>query len=352
MRKKSSGDINKLTKLSLISTVLIVVIVAIILIVAVFFKPNMKYETFETFSLGTYVQLRISTSVNPSVLSKEIFNELDRITKKFDAYSEDSIIYKINHSNDWVEVDDETFAILDLSLQYAKKTNFAFDPTLGRVIDLWGFSKFSEKEASSLVVPRKEDIEEALKLSGAKLVEIDYKKKAVKTNGVWFDLGGIVKGYALERAYQIAKQADPNCTGFIEAGGDIRILGPKFGKEYWIIGIRNPRGNDSIDYIYLKSGAVATSGDYERYFIVDGKRYHHLIDSKTGYPADSAISATVVSDDAIKADVFSTAAFVLGKKDWIYTRTIIPKYDSEVFLVTPEFEYLKTDDFEYYEKTY
>lgn len=352
MRKKGSRDLNKLSKLSLISTLIIIAIVLVILIVSVFFKQNLKYYSFETFSLGTYVHVKISTEVNPTILAKEIFSELDRITKKFDPYNEKSVIYKLNHSNDWMEVDDETFAIIDLALQYAKKTNYAFDPTLGRIVELWGFSKLSEKDNKQFSVPSKESVEEALKHSGARFVELDYKKRAIKTNGVWFDLGGMVKGYALERAYQIVKQADPNCTGFIEAGGDIRIFGPKFGKDYWIIGIRNPRGNDSIDYIYLKNGAVATSGDYERFFVVDGKRYHHIFDSRTGYPANDAISATVISNDAIKADVFSTAAFVFGKNNWLYTRTILPKYDSEAFLVTPEFEYLKTDGFSYYEKIY
>ncbi|ABR30408.1 ApbE family lipoprotein [Thermosipho melanesiensis BI429] len=342
---------NKLSKISLASTILLISMIIIVLVVVVFFKKTSRYETFETFSLGTYVQLRISTKANASIIAREIFQEFDRITKKFNPYNPESVIYKLNNSTDWVEVDDETFAVIDLSLQYAKMTRGSFDPTLGRLIKLWGFDKFSEED-KQFKVPNNEEIKNALENSGFEKVEIDYKNRKIKTNGVWFDLGGIAKGYALERAYQIAKEADRECTGFIEAGGDIRILGPKFGKDYWIIGIRNPRGNDSIDYIYLKNGAVATSGDYERYFEIGEKRYHHLLDRNTGYPALGAISATVIADDAIKADAFSTAAFILGKDKWLYTRTILPKENAEIFLVTNEQKILKTDGFEYYENTY
>ncbi|SHH15591.1 FAD:protein FMN transferase [Thermosipho atlanticus] len=354
MRKRNRQDLNKFSRISLFSLLILLGIVVIVIFVAVFFRNPKMYSDFETFSLGTYVHLKISTKLNPDIIAREIFAELDRITNKFDPYKEGSVIHKLNHSKDWVEVDDETFALIELALRYAKITDGAFDPSLGRLIDLWGFSKYTEKVSENVEreVPSELDINEALKNSGFKKIQIDYNKKAIKTNGVWIDLGGLAKGYALERAYQIAKSADQECTGFIEAGGDIRILGPKFGKDYWIIGIRNPRGTDSIDYIYLRSGAVATSGDYERYFIKDGIRYHHLINPKTGYPADGAISATVISDDAISADAYSTAAFVLGVQNWLFVRTVFPKNNAEVFLVAPDQQIFKTDGFSFYEQIY
>ncbi|MBO8160372.1 MAG: FAD:protein FMN transferase [Thermosipho sp. (in: Bacteria)] len=354
MRKRNRPDLNKYSKISFISLLILLSLVVIVITVAVVLRnPNM-YNDYETFSLGTYVHLKISTNSNPDIIAKEIFSELDRITEKFDPYKEGSILYNLNHSDDWYEVDDETFALIELALRYAKVTDGAFDPTIGRLVELWGFSSYSEKlaEDSVHVIPSEEAIKKALDNSGYEKVELDYQKKAIKTNGVWFDLGGIAKGYALERAYQIAKAADPECTGFIEAGGDIRIFGPKFGKDFWIIGIRNPRGTDSIDYIYLKGGSVATSGDYERYFIVDGERYHHIIHPRTGKPANGAISATAIADDAISADAYSTAAFVLGVKDWLFVRTVFPKNNTEVFLVSPDQKIFKTDGFSYYEKIY
>ncbi|MDK2885620.1 MAG: FAD:protein transferase [Thermosipho sp. (in: thermotogales)] len=354
MRKRNRQDLNRFSKVALFSLLVLLSIVVVVIVTAVFFRNPKMYKDFEHFSLGTYVHLKIATKSNPDLIAKEIFAEMDRITNKYDPYKKDSILYKLNHSDGWFEVDDETFALIELALRYAKNTEGAFDPTLGRLIDLWGFSNFSEKLSNNtdFQIPSDIEIKNALINSGYEKVELDYNRKAIKTNGVWIDLGGLAKGYALERAYQIAKAADQECNGFVEAGGDIRILGPKFGKDFWIIGIRNPRGSDSIDYIYLKSGSVATSGDYERYFVKDGVRYHHIIDPKTGYPSNGAISATVISNDAISADAFSTAAFVLGVKNWLFIRTVFPKNNSEVFLVSPDQEIYKTHGFTNYEKIY
>ncbi len=160
-----------------------------------------------------------------------------------------------------------------------------------------------------------------------------------------------MKGYALKRAYQIAKEFDKNCHGFIEAGGQIMILGPKYNKANWVIGIRDPRGQpgENIAIVYMKEGSIATSGDYERFFIIDNVRYHHIIDPKTGYPANKAVSATIISEDPVIADAFSTAAFVLGKDNWLFTRTVFTKYGAEVMIVTPKKEQLRSDRFYIYE---
>jgi len=298
-----------------------------------------QYKDFEDYIFGTYVRIRIASKVNPSTISKAIFTEMKRLESKYDAYSPDSVLYKINHSTDWVEVDDETLSLIDLSLKLVRQTEGAFDPALGRIIDLWGFSKFTEKSATEQFrVPTATEITEAAANSGYQKISIDYIKKKIKTEGAWIDLGGMLKGYALKRAYQIAKEYDKNCHGFIETGGQIMILGPKYGKTNWVIGVRDPRGQpgQNVKLVYMKSGSIATSGDYERFFIVDDVRYHHIINPKTGYPARGAISATIISEDPVTADAFSTAAFVLGKENWLFTRTVFPKYGAEVLLIYEE----------------
>ncbi|MEN3041767.1 MAG: FAD:protein FMN transferase [Fervidobacterium sp.] len=292
-------------------------------------------------------------------MSKAIFSEMKRLESKYDAYSPKSVLYQINHSEDWIDVDDETLSLIDLSLKLARQTEGAFDPGLGRLIDLWGFSKFTQKSATQeFRVPTATQIAQAAADSGYQKISIDYINKKVKTNGAWIDLGGMLKGYALKRAYQIAKEYDKNCHGFIETGGQIMILGPKYGKTNWIIGVRDPRGNpgENIKFVYMKSGSIATSGDYERFFIVDNVRYHHIINPKTGYPSKGAISATIISEDPVVADAFSTAAFVLGKENWLLTRTLFPKYGAEVLLVYEEkandsvkIKSLQTDNFIIYE---
>ncbi|MFN3692341.1 MAG: FAD:protein FMN transferase, partial [Fervidobacterium sp.] len=243
-----------------------------------------QYKDFEDYIFGTYVRIRISSKINTSKIAKAIFTEMKRLEKKYDAYSNGSIIYKINNENDWVDVDDETLSLIDLSLRIARQTEGAFDPALGRIVDLWGFSKYTQRSATGeFRIPNAEEISKAAMLSGYEKISIDYTKKRIKSGGTWIDLGGLLKGYALKRAYQIAKELDKDCHGFIEAGGQIMILGPKFNKTNWVIGIRDPRGQpgENIKIVYLKSGSIATSGDYERYFIVGNVRYHHLINPRT-----------------------------------------------------------------------
>jgi len=337
-----------------VGSVIVIFLVVIAIYLLVFSGKTGQYSDFEDYIFGTYVQIRISSKVNPSTVSKAIFNEMKRLEKKYDAYSEGSIIYQLNHANDWVEVDDETLALIDSALKYARQTEGAFDPALGRVIDLWGFSKFTQREAEggNFTVPTLSEIRDALSNSGYTKIAIDYVGKKINTNGAWIDLGGILKGYALKRGYQIAKEYDAKCHGFIQAGGQIMILGPKYNKANWVVGIRDPRGqpDENIGFVYLKEGSIATSGDYERFFIVDDVRYHHLIDPKSGLPASGAISATIICNDPVTADVFSTAAFVLGEKTWLFTRTAFPTYGAEVFLVTPKQKILKTDNFALYEQ--
>ncbi|HOK87612.1 MAG TPA: FAD:protein FMN transferase [Fervidobacterium sp.] len=337
-----------------VTSVVVMFIVIIAIYLLLFSGKTGQYSDFEDYIFGTYVRVRISSTVNPSTVSKAIFNEMKRLEGKYDPHSENSVLYQLNHANGWAVVDDETLALIDLALKYARQTEGAFDPTLGRLVDTWGFSKFTQHEAegSGFVVPTMSEIQEELVNSGYNKVAVDYVGKKVNTNGVWIDLGGMLKGYALKRAYQIAKEYDAKCHGFVETGGQIMILGPKYNKANWVIGIRDPRGQpgENVGMVYLKEGSIATSGDYERFFIVDGVRYHHIIDPKSGLPANGAISATIISSDPVVADAFSTAAFVLGEKSWLFTRTVFPKYGAEVFLVTPKGKILQTDNFRFYEQ--
>ncbi|MGB9614148.1 MAG: FAD:protein FMN transferase [Fervidobacterium sp.] len=358
MQQPDHKEIMIMNRIIVFSVVVIFLVLSAIYLIFISGKTG-QYKDYEDYIFGTYVRIKIASKVNTSTISKAVFKEMKRLESKYDAYSQDSVLYKINHSQDWVDVDDETLSLIDLALKLANQTEGAFDPGLGRVVDLWGFSQFTQKSATgSFRVPTVSEISEAAALSGYKKISIDYIKKRIKTNGAWIDLGGMLKGYALKRAYQIAKEYDPNCHGFIETGGQIMILGPKYNKTNWVIGIRNPRGQpgENIKLVYMKSGSIATSGDYERYFIVDGVRYHHIIDPKTGYPSKGAVSATIISEDPVVADAFSTAAFVLGKGNWLLTRTLFPKYGAEVLLVYDEktkdgykLRTLETDNFTIYE---
>jgi len=332
--KRDSKNILKLDRrILLVGVSLLVVLLALFL--TSFFKAPPSYYELDGFTLGTYCRIVVSSKKNSKVLAQVIFNELERIYKKYNPNDPNSVVSKINGSDDWVDVDEETFVLLDAAVRFSKLTEGSFDPTLGELIQLWGFDRIAEKLPSR--VPTSEEINEALKRVGIDKLELDFQRRRVRLlHGAKLDLGGIAKGYALDRAYQVAKEVDKDCTGFVEAGGDIRILGPKFGSRPWVVGVRDPRNASSaIAYLYLTSGAVATSGDYERYFEVEGVRYHHILDPKTGLPARGAISITVVADNAVTADALSTAGFVMGAQ-WEYVVLEFPKLGGSVLMVTEE----------------
>ena len=350
MRFSDRKDILKVKNIILISGTLLLVVLSIFAYL-VWGKSRPAYYEAMEFTMGTRVRVYIaSDKMNPKDLANMVLREFKRIDQKFNPYNPESVIYKINHSNEWVDVDKETFALIEAAVSYAKLTEGAFDPALGRLIALWGFDNFSSKSASSMKVPTKEQIKEALKMSGYQNIALDRKNMRVKMlNGAWLDLGAMVKGYALEKTYNIVKTIDKDATGFIDAGGEIKIIGPKYGKTFWVIGIKNPRGGGNVDYIYMMEGAVATSGDYERYFVVNGKRYHHIFDPKTGMPAPYARSVTVVTKDAIAADVLSTAGFVMAK-DWRYVAIHFPELGAQVFMVLSDGSIKKSEGFFVYER--
>lgn len=194
-----------------------------------------------------------------------------------------------------------------------KLSGGAFDISVKPLLDHWGF--FSKKKK----IPPAEDTEKIIKQTGLGKVIFDDSCRTVKFpgEGFAFDLGGIAKGYALERASE--KVTELGITrGVIDLGGNLRLL-PEAppGKEFYAIGIRRPgvKGGGMPQILRLSGGvAVSSSGDYERYVVLEGKRFGHIIDPATGVPAPGRIAVTVVSDSGIRADWLSTAVYLRGEK--------------------------------------
>jgi thiamine biosynthesis lipoprotein len=177
-------------------------------------------------------------------------------------------------------------------------------------MDLWGFTD------KNYQVPDDKDIKGALALVGFDKISFDNSKNVVKFNvsGMKIDLGGIAKGYAVDKAVnKLIAEGIRSCL--INAGGQVFCLGDKFGKP-WRVMIKNPRSQTRSNYLLeVRNMAVATSGDYEQFFLKDNKRYCHIINPKTGYPVQNAIvSVTVVARDGVTCDALSTSIFVLGKE--------------------------------------
>ena len=237
-----------------------------------------------------------------------VFSEVSRIEQLLSKYIPTSEISQLNRLGK-LKVSPDTFYIIKKSQEYSLLTQGAFDITVAPLVDLWGFTN------QDFQVPSVDKIQAVLKLVGSDKIILQVKDNVVefKIQGTKIDLGGIAKGYALDCAVKKLK-AKRISSCLINAGGQVYALGDKFGKP-WKIAIAGARKSEIAGTLELKNKSVSTSGDYQQYFLVGQQRYCHIINPKTGYPAETGIaSVTVIADSGLEADALSTAAFVLGKE--------------------------------------
>ncbi|MCS7201223.1 MAG: FAD:protein FMN transferase [Dictyoglomus sp.] len=242
--------------------------------------------------------------------AKEIcWKKLEELDQKLNRFNPQSEVYKINKkAGDWIEVSKEVEDVLKEAKYYAQISEGLFDPTIGPLMELWGFYN------GSLYIPNDKELKEALSKVNWKDLEISEGKVRLKRKGMSLDLGGIAKGYAVQRLLEISKNLNLQRV-YLDIGGTIGVYGKPLKGDYWIIGIKHPRKEGRIiGKIKIKSGVVATSGDYERFFVNNGKRYPHIINPKTGIPSSEIMSVTIISKNGITADALSTLFFVLGER--------------------------------------
>lgn len=233
--------------------------------------------------------------------------EIDRL---FSNYREDSVLAEVNRTagRRSVPVPGEFLRLLRTSINYSELTDGTFDITVGSLFELW------RTETAAGRLPEKSRIRDALGCTGFQKIKIDEAKSQVFFDGdcVRLDFGAIGKGYAVDEMIRIARENGVT-RGLVNFGGNIYAMGPPVGKKFWDVGVRKPGGgSEIISKLDLVNKGVATSGDYERYFEHAGKRYSHIIDPRTGWPAEDVTSVVAVSRSAMEADVFSTAVSVLG----------------------------------------
>ncbi len=268
-------------------------------------------ETRKAMYTVTTITVSAATDETARRAIDAAFLALDRIEKLMNYYSKDSEVSEINRNAGVrpVRVSPETFEVVGKSVFVAENTEGAFDITLGPVIEAWDFEKKT--------VPGKGEINERMKRVGYRNIVLDSRQRTVflKKGGMQINLGGILKGFAADRAVDVLRKNGIR-SGIVAIGGDIRAFGNRPGGEPWKVGVQNPRQTGKDDEILatvdLTDKAISTAGDYERYYILDGVRYHHILDPKTGYPAKGCRSVTVVAADGIAADGFDTGLFVLG----------------------------------------
>lgn len=272
----------------------------------------------DQFLMDTLISIKVYGK-DPEVLQRAVaqaYAEMRRIAELSDGFPKPgtaayagSDVCRVNEQAGKrpVRVDGDTLAMLVLAKKYHRLSEGAFDVTVGPLMELWGFG--GKKPA----LPSAGLIRAALARTGSGDLVLDERDRTVylRHAGMKLDLGAVAKGYATEKAVQVLKKHGIQ-KALIDAGGNIRTLGRNTRDAPWRIGIKDPRKSDAVTAVLaLEDASAVTSGDYHRFFEARGKRYHHILDPRTGYPAEQNMSVTVVTKDAGLADVLSTVCFVL-----------------------------------------
>jgi thiamine biosynthesis lipoprotein len=254
-----------------------------------------------------------------------VFDEVQRINRLMSTYIDDSEISIVNReaAAGPVVIGDELFRLIQRSLDISVLTLGAFDITYDSVGQHYDFRLRQRPDANT--------VESAREYIDYRYVQLDSAADSVLflKEGVRINLGGIAKGYAVERGIDILRLRGVR-HAIVTAGGDSRLLGDRRGRP-WMVGIRDP-GDEQLVAISvpLVDEAISTSGDYERFFIEDGIRYHHIIQPSSGEPASGVRSATVIGPDAVMTDALSTSVFVMGVSQGLTLIATLPDYESIV----------------------
>ena len=255
-----------------------------------------------------------------------VYAAFDRVDQEMSTYREDSGLSILNRDGDsrWVDPGRSTMEVLAASVTLHRLSGGAFDPTVFPLMRLWGF------RGGKLRVPSEEQIAEILDVTGLSLLQLDSESgraKFVKA-GVAVDLGGIAKGYALDQGKAAALTVGAT-AGLFDLGGNLIVFGDQAGGP---VGIQDPRDPEKIvARIDLRNRSVATSGGYENFVTIDGIRYSHIIDPRTGYPAEGVAGVAVVAENGMLADALATACAVQGREACI--RMIESRDDTEVLII-------------------
>ena len=272
-------------------------------------SPRLKTATFTDY-FDTVTEITVYSRTDKPL--RDCKNYLRKAEKMFSATDENSEIYRLNH-NENVSLSDDTKKILEYGKKFTDENSDFFSIYLNPLVEAWDIKN------NPGVIP---DVKTALEKSN--------EQKSV-------NLGAVAKGYATDRLCEILK-ADGVTSAMLSLGGNAYAVGKKPKGEYWKVGIQNPKAENSvIGIISAENLAVITSGDYQRYFELDGIRYHHIFDPKTGYPANNRLhSVTIIGENATLCDSLATAAFVAGLDEGI---ALLNKYGVRGIFITDDTVY-------------
>lgn len=328
---------NKSKKLKIVFS--LVALIAVFSFALFLSDRNKRFDMTEKsiIAMDTVVTEKIYAEKDSATYIKNVSDIITGLEDKISRFDSNSAVYELNEKG---AVTDKTVSTVIMLLnKISKETGGAFDITVGGLSDLWGIGSENER------IPGREEIEEALGKVDYRELKVDGAAVTLESDAS-VDLGAVGKGFACDliRSYLEGTETE---GAIVSVGGSILAYGDYNKKgDKWSIAVRHPRNeSEFLGVISLDEGFVSTSGDYERYFEKDGKRYHHIFDATTGYPASSGlVSVTVVSDSGILSDALSTACFILGEEKG---KELIEKYNSSAIFVDENMNIITVGDIEF-----
>ena len=272
------------------------------------------------FCLDTVCTISVESGKDKEAVS-EAFKRINEIHKLMNMYDKDSDVGRINSAkaNEWIEVDESTYYVLERALEICEATKGNFDITIGQLSAIWSFKDGVEK------VPTRSELVEKCKTVGYENIVLENGKVKKLRDDTWIDLGGAAKGYAGDEAKRILLENGVK-SGLIDLGGNVIA----FGNRDYTIGLQTPfaPAGSYEKTVEIRNKAVVTSGTYQRYFEKNNKIFHHILSPENGYPVDREYnSVTVVCEESILGDCLSTAIFVLGEEEG---KALAERYGCEV----------------------
>ncbi len=261
--------------------------------------------------MGSPCELRLYAENNNSAsqIAIDAIAEVHRLEQKYSRYRDDSVTTTINNSagdKNGIEVDTETALLLNYAQVGYEQSEGLFDISSGILRKAWDFR--------SNKIPTQKEIDDLLPLIGWNKLAWSFPSLCLPMQGMELDFGGYVKEYAADVAANFCRQAGI-VGGLVNLGGDICIIGPHPDDAPWKVGVRHPRNpNMPMSFVMLSKGGLASSGDYERFMIVDGIRYAHILNPKTGWPVNSLASTSVYAEQCVVAGTSSTIAMLKGEQ--------------------------------------
>lgn len=283
--------------------------ILILLILLIACTPRL-YEIKETQQImGTFVSITVhhEDKTQASDAVQRAYDEIRRIDELLSTYKENSDISILNQNKRIIEPSEDLIVNIEKANYYSELSDGSFDISVKPILDLYTYT-FSEENRP----PTEDEVKRELEKVGYSRIIIDENEISIG-EGQKITLGGIAKGYAVDKAIEVLLENGIK-NALVNAGGDMRAVGKKYGSIEWSIALANPRdGEEFITLVPISDKAIVTSGDYERYYD-ENKEFHHIVNPLTGYSATELISVTIIADNAFDADAISTAVFVLGKE--------------------------------------